>query len=423
MNLVSWNSSIQIIPRVKENTSKSEHSLWVDLVSPVDHTKLVGNEGPIKEIEEWFKKAKNNKTKSYCLFVHGESGTGKSTTVSLIGKKFGFNSIHTYADKQRTPVKLEGVVREAGIYGTDGVVILDEFEIFLQETTSLKVISKFLGGMVKSGKSNNRCLFVIISNSLHKTFSSIQDMSTIVEFNKLSRESMQTVFNRLTCKVRSHSYIPPMAAFFASMSCSGSITQGVQQLQFMYYKNKEPKFSKRPRKKTKTSKKSVTIKDKNNRDSISYLWCDIYTDKMLDHLTDGKFNRSHIMERLMGFGKDRLDLLGSQVFTEYPKRIRTSSLENLKKMSRVIDSIGLADINRVEVHEDGLYDGENRDKWSENDISYVSGVTNAILELKGLNRTDISLSKRNKSKIKLKRGNTSIDPTDSFYTTLISNDK
>ena len=420
MNLVSWDSAIQLIPRVKKMSTQPEYDLWCDVMSPVDHKELVGNIGPLQEVEKWFLNAKNNSTKSYCLFVHGESGTGKSTTVSLIGKKLGFTSIHTYADKQRTPVKLEGIVRESSIYGQSGVVILDDFEIFLQETTSLKTISKFLGGLIKSGYSEQRFLFVIISNSLHKMFSPIQELSTIVKFDRLDQNSMQRIFNKLTNRVKKHSYIPPMASFFASMSCSGSITQGVQQLQFMYYHNKEPVVTKRPRKRPRKEDKQVGIKSKNNRDSISFLWCDIYTDKMLDHLTNSSFERSAVMDRLMGFGKDRLDLIGTQVYLEYPKRITSSSHGNLIKMSNIIDSIGLADINRMEVHEDGLYDGENKDIWADSDISYIASITSSILDLKGLHAREISCSRRLRNKIKLKRSSNIKDYMDSYYGTLIS---
>jgi hypothetical protein len=421
MNLVSWNSAIQIVPRERSVKTNPEYDLWCDIMAPSTYKELIGNVEPIKQVEEWFQTAKDNSNKSYCLFVHGESGTGKSKTVSVIAKKMGFNTIHTYADKQRTPVRLEGFVREAGIYGKNGVIILDDFEIFLQETTSLKTISKFLGGLVKSNKSKNRYLFVIISNSMHKTFSSIQELSSnIVKFDKLSQTSMQRIFNRLVLKVKSHSYIPPMAAYFSSISCSGSITQGIQQLQFMYYHNKEPKFTKRPSKRKKTDHKPISIKDQNNRDSISYLWCDIYTDRMLEHLTSVNFERSHIIDRLLGFGKDRLDLLGSQVYKEYPKMIPSSKPENSQKMSTIIDAMGAADINRMEIHEDGLYDGENKDRWSENDISYISGITSCIVELKGLsNKVKSTSSKRSRHRIKLRRSPLISNPLDSYYATLI----
>jgi hypothetical protein len=421
MNLVSWNSAIQIVPRERSVKKNPEYDLWCDIMAPSDHTQLIGNIEPTNQVEEWFKKAKKNTNTSYCLFVHGESGTGKSKTVSIIAKKLGFDTIHTYADKQRTPIRLEGFVREAGIYGKSGVIILDDFEIFLQETTSLKTISKFLGGLVKSGKSKNRYLFVIISNSMHKTFSSIQGLSSdIVKFDKLSQKSMQRIFNRLVLKVRSHSYIPPMAAYFASISCSGSITQGIQQLQFMYYHNKEPKITKRPSKRKKIDNKPVSIKDQNNRDSISFLWCDMYTDKMLDHLTSVNFEMSTIIDRLLGFGKDRLDLLGLQVYKEYPKMIPSSKPGNSEKMSKIIDAMGDADINRIEIHEDGLYDGENKDRWSENDISYIAGITSCIIELKGLsNKMKATSSKRNRHSIKLRKSTIISNPLDSYYATII----
>lgn len=416
MNLVSWNNAIQIRKRKRADDTPDESKLWVDLITPTKMSGLIGNTSQIERIKTFFQEARDNEEKSMCLFLHGESGTGKSTTLSVIAKELGFNTVHTYADQQRTPMKLEGVVREAGIYGSSGVVVLDDFEIFLSETASLKLLSKFLRSIVKDTNGGSRSLFVIISNSTHKMFGSIQEVSTLVEFERLSRNDMQKVFNRVQKRVMSHSYIPPMAAFFASSSCAGTISQGVQQLQFMYSKNKQKPFVRRPHKRKKVIPKSG-ISEKNNRDCITYLWSDMYTDKMLDHLTDKNFGRSKVVERLMGFGKDKLDILSNQIHTEYPRRIATGGIHNLKKMDTVSDAISMSDTNRMEVHEDGLFDGENKEKWSENDINFVTGITSSILELKGLDKRDIA--KRKKSRYRITKYTGVGNPQDAFYRSII----
>lgn len=416
MNLVSWNNAIQITKRHKLDDAPEESKLWTDRIVPKTISELIGNEVPIQRIKDFLEDARVNNSKSKCLFIHGESGTGKSTTFSVIAKEMGFHTVHTYADKPRTPVRMEGIIREAGIHGSSGIVILDDFEIFLSETASLKLLSKFLRIILKNNTGESRCLFVIISNSKHKMFGSIQDVSVMVEFKRLVRNDMQKIFNRVRRKVWKDSYIPPMAAFFASSSCSGTISQGVQQLQFMYSGKKEPKFVRRPHKKRKVIEKSGISGD-NNRDCITYLWSDIYTDKMLNHLTDKSFDRGMVTDRLMMFGKDKLDILSSQVREEYPKRIATGGLENVRKMGKIAGYISMADSDRMEVYEDGLFDGENKDRWADNDVTFVSGVTMSVLELKGLDEREMGMKK--KSRYRLTKFEGIGNPQDVFYRSLI----
>ena len=430
MDLVRWNNAIQIRKRetVDAGPAARKSMLWTNVIKPRSVSELVGNRDAIERIQGFLKDARDNEDKSSCIFIHGEAGTGKSTSLSVIAKDMGFRTVHTYADRQRTPVKLEGMVREAGIFGTSGLVILDDFEIFLTETASLKLLSKFIRSIIRSKSVSSRCLFAIISNSTHKLFGSIQEVSSMVEFKRLERNDMQKVFNRVRSRVSIHSYVPPMAAFFASSSCAGTISQSVQQLQFMYHGNKEVPLTrrshKRPRsitysKNSKSSKSSKRLKKNlrppvgNNRDSITYLWSDMYTDKMLDHLLQKEFSRSMVIDRIMGFGKDKIDILSEQVHHEYPRRIATCSLKSLVKMSKVADHASLSDVRRLEIHEDGLFDGENKEKWSENDINCVVGVSSCILEMKGFERREVQ--KRKKKKVPMAKYTGEGDPQDAFY--------
>lgn len=388
MNLVEWNSAIQIRRRSSPENLGTADKLWCEVASPVCHKELVGNEKAIQQIENWFFQALSKPETSACLFVHGESGTGKSTTISMIAQKYNFEAVTTYADRSRTPARLEGVVREAGVHGPRGVVVLDDFEIFLEETTSLRVLSKLLRQLLSAGDTNDarsRCLFIIISNSKHKHFGSLQDISTTIHFERLHQSETNKIFNRLARRVRHHSYVPPLAPYLSSISSSGTITQGVQQLQLLYTGNTISDFDRRPSRK----KQKVEGHTTNSRDCISYLWSDIYTDKILEHLIDNKFHGGHVIDRLSSFEKGRLDLVGDQLHDEYARRV--ASVEQLRD---VAESISMSDTNRLEFHNDALYDGENSDSWSVNDISFVSFVAYGVLAIKGQRRRNQSWSRK-----------------------------
>lgn len=388
MNLVEWNSAIQIRKRDLPEESSTADRLWCEVASPACYTELVGNENALRQIDIWFSEALAKPDTSACLFLHGESGTGKSTAVAMIAQKYEFEAVTTYADRSRTPARLEGVVREAGVHGSRGVVVLDDFEIFLSETTSLRVLSKLLRQLLSAGDSSgsrSRCLFIIISNSKHKLFGSLQDISTVVHFERLCQTEIYKVFNRLASRVRHHSHVPPMASYLSSISSSGTITQGVQQLQLMYTGNTMTNPSHRPNRK----KRKVAGNTTNNRDCISYLWSDIYTDKILEHLVDDKFHGARVVDRLSAFERGRLDIVGGQLHEEYARRM--TSVEQLRN---VAESISMSDTNRLEFHDDALYDGENSDSWSENDISFISFVAGGVLAIKGQRRRDQSWSRK-----------------------------
>ncbi|CAN0245703.1 unnamed protein product [Ectocarpus sp. 6 AP-2014] len=394
MNLVAWNSAIQIRKRVATENVCTAGALWYQVASPTSHQELVGNGKAIRQIEDWFSEASAEPETSACLFLHGESGTGKSTAVTMIAQKHEFKTVTTYADRSRTPARLEGVVREAGVHGPRGVVVLDDFEIFLEETTSLRVLSKLLRQLLSTGdtsvRNRSRCLFIIISNSKHKQFGSLQDISTTIHFERLHQSEINKVFNRLAWRVRRHSYVPPMASYLSSISSSGTITQGVQQLQLLYAGDTPPDFLRRPGRK----KQKIAGHTNSHRDCISYLWSDIYTDKILEHLVDNNFHEGRVIDRLRSFERERLDKVGGQLHEEYARRM--TSVEQLRD---VAESISMSDTNRLEFHHDALYDGENSDSWSENDMAFVSFVAYGVLTIKGQRRRDQSWSRKTHTRL------------------------
>ena len=386
--------------RSHPESSNAKDRLWHEVARPTCYEELVGNEKAIQKTENWFRQALINRGASSCLFVHGESGTGKSTAVSIIAQKHGFRAVTTYADRSRTPARLEGVFREAGLHGSKGVVILDDFEIFLSESTSLRVLSKLLRQLLTPDESTidrSRCLIIIISNSKHKIFGSLQDISTMVRFEPLRPREIHTIFNRLASRVRDHSYVPPMASYLSSISSSGTITQGVQQLQLLFAGNMMSEFVPKPKRrkqKTTTDPNQTPTKTSNNRDCITYLWSDVYTDKILEHLVDEKFQSERIIERLLGFERGRLDIVGNQLHDEYARRMASTD-----ELRHIADVISMSDTNRMENHQDGLYDGENRDSWSANDIAFVSFVASGVVAIKKSTRKDACWSRKSHARL------------------------
>lgn len=215
-----------------------------------------------------------------------------------------------------------------------------------------------------------------------------------MEFEPLVSHDMYMVFRRLTSRVNGNSFVSPMAAYFASRSYPGNITQGVQQLQFMYGNLREPKRRSKKRKSIKI--KTIT---KTQRGPVTYLWTELYTCSMLERFRSRKFTMGKIFNRLSEFGKDRLDIIGKQVYKEYPLRFQSASVDSLERMSKCIESLSNADISRPEFCEDGLYTSENKDRWSDVDLNYICGISQS---LNCVLNTKVSEFQRKPSKSKLR---------------------
>ncbi|CAM9202926.1 unnamed protein product [Pylaiella littoralis] len=393
MNLVAWGSAIQIKKRIPEQAVREEDRLWSKIAEPARYEFIVGNQDALLSIHDWFHMASDDTGASACLFVHGKSGTGKSTAVETTARKFKFETITAHADRPRTPAHLDSVVREACVHGHRAVVVLDDFEMFLSETTSLRVLSKVLRKLVgETFVDGSRRLFVIISNSTHKLFEPIQDMSTVVHFRPLPPSQIHTILTRLANKVERHSHIPAEASISSSRSSSGTITPGINQLQLLYAGNAPSMGEGEHRRKKQHA--AAAVAGRNSRDCISYLWSGLYTDKLLVHIMDSSLRTGLVMDRLLGFEKSRLDIVGDQLHREYPRRAAS-----MQQLAGVADSLSVSDVNRMRVHADGLYEGENADAWSTHDICYISFVAGGVVAIKGQGRRDQSWSRKTHARL------------------------
>ncbi|CAN0415141.1 unnamed protein product [Pylaiella littoralis] len=235
-------------------------------------------------------------------------------------------------------------------------------------------------------------------------------MSTVVHFRPLAPGQIHTILTCLAHKVERHSHIPSEASLSSSLSSSGTITHGINQLQLLYAGNASNKLGGEHRRKKQrlvaqdqeSDKEEGGMEDdddngagRNSRDCISYIWSGLYTDKLLVHLMDSSSLRTGlVMDRLLGLEKARLDIVGDHLLCEYPRRAAS-----MQQLTGVADAMSASDVNRMRVDEDGLYEGEKVDVWSALDICYIFFVAGGVVAIKGQGRNDRSWSRKTHTRL------------------------
>lgn len=377
---MSWGGTV-IIKNKSRTLVDPKYQLWTDIIKPVTRKDLVGNSSSISYINDWFIERQCEKRKmNECLFIKGSSGTGKSSTVRVISGINGFTCVYTYADIQRTPQCMESLFREVSIFGDSGVLVLDDAESFLKETSIMRHLVK----MFKRDASitGNRVIVVVICNEVDSSFSSLQDVSSVVEFNPLVSQDIYKLFRRVSSKVSGFCYIPPMDAYMIASSCTGNATQAINQLQLLYQGTIEYK--------KKNGKRKRKLCRVDRRDDSLKMWVSTYKNSSVDCFVKDQ----DLMESMVNMNRYFLDNLGVNLHKEYLKYYHNSSMETMVSISTCIDNMSLADINRPEDHEDRLYNGENAQRWSEDDLGYVIGIHNGLRCLIGKNQGAISNKKQ-----------------------------
>ena len=175
-----------------------------------------------------------------------------------------------------------------------------------------------------------------------------------------------------------------MDAFFMASHSTGNATQVVNQIQFMYSWTKTPPpVGKRKRilKHTDKSQKLQKIDAKSKNDSSTRMFFTVYKSSSIK----GFLRDDQLLESMDTMNRDFLEMLGSNVHMEYPKYFHNGTLDSLESMSECMDNISLSDSNRPEVHEDGMYESENAQKWVEDDMNFVVCIHESLYHLKGRN--------------------------------------
>jgi len=372
---VNWGGSIVVKSKYNHDTNPNK-DIWTDVINPKKVSSIIGNGKALSQIQEWFVKKQCDDT-SEVLFVHGPSGVGKSSAVKNIGNESGFKLVHTFADIKRTPSHMESLLNEVSML-EGGVLVLDDFESFLKETSSLKYISKLFRD---SHLHKKRILLIVVCNDVDTSFIPLKRISTCVEFDKLTPGNISTVINRLANGTRGSCYIPPMDAFFMASHSAGNATQVINQIQFMYsWTEDPPPVGKRKRiiKNIDKSQKLQKIDSKSKNDSSTRMFFTVYKSSSID----GFLRDDQLLESMDTMNRDFLEMLGSNVHMEYPKYFHNGTIDSLESMSSCMDNISLSDSNRPEVHEDGMYESENAQKWVEDDMNFVVCIHESLSHLK-----------------------------------------
>ena len=263
---VKWSGAVVVNPKTKENNARNV--LWVEIVRPKMSKDIRGNRESIQLIHEWLRSVvvESNQSKSSSpsqppmssmlsssspnnapatrhhqhqqqqgqhqhgnrfhpngLIVQGPSGVWKSLAVTLIGEEHGYEIVHTHCNVKRTPLNLEAVARQAFLSGKKTMLILDEFESFARETSSIKWVLKLL---------NLRTLVVVmICNTVKSCFSRIFQSCMVVNFRHYTSAETYSSLSGLD------SYVPAMDRFLVAGMSNGNICQTINQIQFLYMGN------------------------------------------------------------------------------------------------------------------------------------------------------------------------------------------
>lgn len=380
---VNWAGAITITKKQREKP-QLRHLPWVELCQPSSSGNIRGNRVAVEAIGDWFSCLQCSSPEivsleQNCLLVHGPSGVWKSSAVSLCASEHGFNVVHTQSDAQRTPQKLDAIIRELCLSEGRGVLLLDEFESFIKETTSLKWLSKLL-------RSSQRIPVVIVCNALDKTFYPIRDVSTVVEFLPYSTKDMYAILLRLSQKVSGFCHLPPMDCYFIADMCSGNVSQTVNQVQMLYYGSKP--ISKHRSKRSRLGK----VQGKCMQDSTVKMWSNSHRATSVDCFVQD----SDFLEGVAGMNREFMTGLAENLAREYPLYFHNGSTSTLDVLASCAQNLSAANCGLAsqDQDEDRLYESQNSDLWSSDNINFIGCTCTCLLLLQKKEKCTITLAKK-----------------------------
>lgn len=380
---IDW-GNLLVFKKTKTVHPASRCCLWVDLCRPTDTTQLAGNTDAVQQMRAWFASRRKNLAGNACLVVEGPSGVGKSSSVDLCAKEFGFRAEHTYANVPRTPQKIESILRKLTMRGGENILVLDDFESFISETTSMRDIVKFARSMTKQQSSRSQTM-VIVCNGMDKSFEPLFNMSTVIHFDRAQPADVQRVLRRLATKVSDFAYVPPMDIFLIAHGSNGNITQTINQMQFSYNNTTRPKNKRQ---------KTKVVRPTSECDPSLRSWTITHRSNSIDCFLQANVGViDYIWSMSRGFHMDVRD----NMHKDYPLYFHNSTCQTLDNMWKVADAVSACDTTGPE-EEDALYGTENRETWGRDNTFAVANISTGIWRMRGKRRGAPTAKKRRPKK-------------------------
>lgn len=275
---------------------------------------------------------------------------------------------------QRTPQKLDALLREVAIGDGIGVLLLDEFESFITESSSLKWVLK----LIRSKGTNCEVPVVMVCNAIDKMFLNISNLSTVVEFLPYTRDELYSTLLLLSSKVRRFCHLPPMDCFFISNMSSGNLCQTVNQLHFLYYRQNSPLKTLAlglGKKRQKLRKVQSTIV-RSHQDSAIKMWSVSHRATSVDCFIDDP----DMLDSVSGMNKDFMTGLGENLSKEYVLYFHNGGKTTLDVIASCAENISAADCGLVSDDKDQhrMYESENSSQWAADNVHFMACMCTTI---------------------------------------------
>ena len=166
--------------QLEEKNKKKKTELWVDQYNPNKSNDVVGNYGIIKELNIFFLNWKEKKPKRKFVVVTGNSGIGKTSSVTTIAKEHGFKVIDVNGSDERKKEDLNRIHEICSVDQNDLIVMI------IEEVDGMKLTIPKFSKIIKLSKIP----IVFISNESGEN----EYMRAIIAYTKNNKEGLYMEF-------------------------------------------------------------------------------------------------------------------------------------------------------------------------------------------------------------------------------------
>ena len=138
------------------------------------------------------------------VLIHGPTGIGKSTLITILAKDLGYEVLEINASDCRNKCNIESVVAQAvlqkGLFGSNRLVILDEIDGLsgTQDRGGIQAIAKII-------QQAHQPVVLIANNIDDKKFKDLKKRSAVIEFPRPSEIAIYEILKKI-CEKESIEY-------------------------------------------------------------------------------------------------------------------------------------------------------------------------------------------------------------------------